>query len=162
MCLISNFRIELFFPFVFTLFFSVQRKGLRVKHFSRTNVDVPIDCGDEQADAERDCRIPSRSTKLEGAIGDRYKYVFPLQLTTCRIGNLNRLIHPACRGSSCSMCDNTYIHTCCNGAPILIETMIALGSYLLNLIDWESLYGWARAHAPSIYNGRMLLSRYVA
>ena len=44
--------------------------------------------GDEQADAGR--LNPSRETKFSGTYGDR---IFPVQLTTSRIGNLTRLIH---------------------------------------------------------------------
>ena len=36
---------------------------------------------------------PSRETKLSGANADREKFIFPVQLTTCRMGNLTRLIH---------------------------------------------------------------------
>ena len=37
---------------------------------------------------------PSRETKLSGANGDRgIILIFPVQLTTSRIGNLTRLIH---------------------------------------------------------------------
>ena len=49
--------------------------------------------GDEQADAGRDCRNPSRETKFSGVNADREILIFPVQLTTCRIGNLTRLIH---------------------------------------------------------------------
>ena len=35
---------------------------------------------------------PSRETKFSGANGDRKIYIFPLQLTTSRIGNLTQLI----------------------------------------------------------------------
>ena len=49
--------------------------------------------GDEQADAGRDCRNPSRETKFSGANADREILIFLVQLTTCRIGNLTRLIH---------------------------------------------------------------------
>ena len=35
---------------------------------------------------------PSRETKFSGATGDREKIIFPIQLTTSRIGNLTRLI----------------------------------------------------------------------
>ena len=42
----------------------------------------------EQADAGRD-----RETKFSGANGDREILMFPVQLTTSRIGNLTRLIH---------------------------------------------------------------------
>ena len=42
--------------------------------------------GDEQADA-------GRETKFSGANADREVFIFPVQLTTSRIGNLTRLIH---------------------------------------------------------------------
>ena len=46
---------------------------------------------------------PSRETKLSGANGDREMLIFPVQLTTSRIGNLTRLIYV--------MTIHTYIHT---------------------------------------------------
>ena len=36
---------------------------------------------------------PSRETKFPGTHGDRGILIFPVQLTTSRIGNLTRLIH---------------------------------------------------------------------
>ena len=36
---------------------------------------------------------PSRETRLSGANADREKLSFLVQLTTCRMGNLTRLIH---------------------------------------------------------------------
>ena len=48
---------------------------------------------------------PSRETKFSGANVDREKIIFPVQLTTCRIGNLTRLILTL---STCD--DHTYIH----------------------------------------------------
>ena len=36
---------------------------------------------------------PSRETKFSGANADRKIFIFSVQLTTCRIGNLTRLIH---------------------------------------------------------------------
>ena len=48
--------------------------------------------GDEQADAGRDRRNPSRETNFSGANGDREIFIFPVQ-TMCRIGNLTRWIH---------------------------------------------------------------------
>ena len=36
---------------------------------------------------------PSREIKLPGMYGDREIFIFPVQLTTSRIGNLTRLIH---------------------------------------------------------------------
>ena len=35
----------------------------------------------------------SRETKFSGANEDREQFIFPVQLTTSRIGNLTRLIH---------------------------------------------------------------------
>ena len=35
---------------------------------------------------------PSRETKVAGANGDRETFIFPVQLTTCRIGNLTWLL----------------------------------------------------------------------
>ena len=50
--------------------------------------------GDEQAGAGRDCRTRlSRETKFSGANADREIFIFPVQLTTSRIGNLTWLIH---------------------------------------------------------------------
>ena len=47
---------------------------------------------------------PSRKTKFSSANGDREKFIFPVQLTTSRIGNLTRLIH------TLNICDDhTYI-----------------------------------------------------
>ena len=36
---------------------------------------------------------PFRETKFSGANADRKIFIFPVQLTTCRTGNLTRLIH---------------------------------------------------------------------
>ena len=53
---------------------------------------------------------PSRETKFSGTYGATGIFIFPVQLTTSRIGNLTRLIHAA-------ICDEyssyiyTYIHT---------------------------------------------------
>ena len=48
---------------------------------------------------------PSREAKFSGANGDREISIFPVQLTTSRIGNLSRLI------LALALCDdNTYIH----------------------------------------------------
>ena len=50
----------------------------------------------------------SRETKFSGANNaDRENMIFPVQLTSCRIGNLTRLIHSL----AICMCDHTYIHT---------------------------------------------------
>ena len=62
--------------------------------------------GDEQADAGQDCRTRASETNFSGANGDCKKMLFPVQLTTSRIGNLTRLIY------TLAVCDDhTYIHT---------------------------------------------------
>ena len=53
--------------------------------------------------------FPSRVTKFSGANANRETFIFPVQLTTSRIGNLTRLIHTL----AICMCDHTYIlHAC--------------------------------------------------
>ena len=49
--------------------------------------------GDEQAGRGTGRLNPSRETKFSGTHGDRGIFIFPVQLTTSRIGNLTRLIH---------------------------------------------------------------------
>ena len=49
---------------------------------------------------------PSRETNFSGANADREIFIFPVQLTTSRIGNLTWLIH-----TLIIMCVYTYIHT---------------------------------------------------
>ena len=68
---------------------------------------IQPECGDEQADAGRDCRTnPSCETNFSGANGDTEIFIFPVQLTTSRIGNLTRLILPLAIRD-----DHTYIYT---------------------------------------------------
>ena len=63
--------------------------------------------GDEQADAGRRLlNRPSRETKFSGTYGDRGIFIFPVQLTTCRIGNLIQLVHTLLY----VMTIHTYIH----------------------------------------------------
>ena len=47
----------------------------------------------EQAGRGTGLPNPYRETKFSGANGDREMSIFPVQLTTSRIGNLTRLIH---------------------------------------------------------------------
>ena len=49
---------------------------------------------------------PSRETKFLGTHGDKGNIIFPVQLTTSRIGNLTRLIHTLL----CVMTIHTYMH----------------------------------------------------
>ena len=44
---------------------------------------------------------PSRETKFSGANADREIFIFPVQLTASRIGDLTRLIHTLAIGSTC-------------------------------------------------------------
>ena len=63
--------------------------------------------GDEQADAGWDCRTRlARPNSQARTNADREIFIFPVQLTTCRIGNLTRLIHTL----AIALCDdlNTY------------------------------------------------------
>ena len=53
---------------------------------------IQRECGDEQADAERDYRIRLAGPKFLGANADRKIFIFSVQLTS-RVGNLYRLIH---------------------------------------------------------------------
>ena len=50
---------------------------------------------------------PVSQTKFSGTHGDRGTFIFPVQLTTSRIGNLTRLIHTLLY----VMTIHTYIHT---------------------------------------------------
>ena len=59
---------------------------------SASKHQIQPEYGDEQADAERDCRTPSCETNFSGANADREIFIFPVQLATSRIGNLTRLI----------------------------------------------------------------------
>ena len=57
---------------------------------------IQPECGDEQADAGRGFqnKAVSRDQFLRRKLNaDRKTFIFPVQLTTCRIGNLIRLIH---------------------------------------------------------------------
>ena len=63
--------------------------------------------GNEQADAGRECRTRLARSNSQARTGTG-KYSFPLfQLTTCRVGNLTRLIHTLI----CVTAIHTYIHT---------------------------------------------------
>ena len=54
--------------------------------------------------------FPSRVTKFSGANANREIFIFPVRLTTSRIGNLTRLIHTF----AICMCDHTtyILHAC--------------------------------------------------
>ena len=63
--------------------------------------------GDEEADAGRDCRtrLARPNFQYSAAYGDREKIIFPVQLTTSRIGNPTRWI------LTLAVCVDTYIHS---------------------------------------------------
>ena len=61
---------------------------------------------DEHADAGRDGRTRLARLNSQGANGNREKIIFPVQLTTSKIGNLTRLILTL---ATDSICDG---HTC--------------------------------------------------
>ena len=55
-----------------------------------SNHQIQPEYGDEQADAGPGLPNPSRETKFSGTNADREIFIFPVQLTTCRTGNLTR------------------------------------------------------------------------
>ena len=65
--------------------------------------------GDEQADAGRDCRTRlARPNSQARTNADRGILIFPVQLTTSRIGHLTRLIHTL---AICVTIHHTYVVT---------------------------------------------------
>ena len=75
---------------------------------------------DEQADAGRDCRNRlARPNSQARTNADRGILIFPVQLTTSRIGNLTRLIHTLAICVTIHTCIHTYmvqkhgLESCC-------------------------------------------------
>ena len=68
-----------------------------VAFYSTPRLDIPVRRGTGLPN-------PSRETKLPGANGDREIFIFPVQLTTSRIGNLTRLI------ITLAICDDLTLH----------------------------------------------------
>ena len=54
---------------------------------------IQLECGERAGSRGAGRPNPSRETKFSGANGDREMFIFPVHLTTSRIGNLTRLIH---------------------------------------------------------------------
>ena len=97
---------------------------------------------------------PSRETKFSGASGDKETLIFPVQLTTSRIGNLTRLIH------TLAICgENTYIlydnelssspewsiivgnlHTCYNSSAQVVSSILVKAGFLLYSGYYHSPY----------------------
>ena len=65
---------------------------------------------------------PSRETKFSGTNADREIFTFPVQLTTCRTGNLTRLIHTF----SCYI--DVTIHTYTRRIPQLYSSYLGYNS----------------------------------
>ena len=63
---------------------------------------------------------PSRETKFSGANADREISIFPVQLTTCRIGNLTRLIY------TLALCVTIHVEPVGQGAFIFMMSKIYL------------------------------------
>ena len=62
----------------------------------------------------------SRETKFSGTHGDREILIFPVQLTTSRIGNLTRFVHTL-------LYVMTYIHVCMYGYHIPVYLVAEYG-----------------------------------
>ena len=60
------------------------------------------------------------SPAFSGTHGDRGIFIFPVQLTTIRIGNLTRLIHTLLYVTTIHTCIHTYIHIEQSSSLILI------------------------------------------
>ena len=54
---------------------------------------IQSEYGDEQADAGRDCRTRLARPNSQARTGTGEKNIYPVQVTTSRIGNLNRSMH---------------------------------------------------------------------
>ena len=78
-----------------------RRRGTREE--SRKH-QIQSGYGDEQADAGRDCRTRLARPNSQARTRTGNYSFFPVQLTTCRIGNLTRLIHTLAR------CDDHTYH----------------------------------------------------
>ena len=63
---------------------------------------------------------PSRETKFSSANADREIYIFSVQLTTSRIGNLTYPVDPY----SCYKCDHTYIYNM-SVAPAVLRLVVS-------------------------------------
>ena len=73
---------------------------------------------------------PSLEIKFSGANGDRQNIIFPIQLTTSRIGNLTRLIHTMLKVLTIHTLlhdDHTYI-LCLTGWAIVSTLVMMTGS----------------------------------
>ena len=71
---------------------------------------IQLEYGDEQTDAGRDCRTRLARPNSHARTRTGKYYFSPVQLTTCRTGNLTRLIH------TLAIC--VTIHTIHAGVPI--------------------------------------------
>ena len=65
---------------------------------------------------------PFRETKFSGANKNREMFIFPVELTTSRIGNLTRLIYSA-------ICDHTYMYLEMSLFPSIFCTIAVFSLY---------------------------------
>ena len=85
---------------------------------------------------------PSRETKFSGTHGDRGMFIFPVQLTTSRIGNLTRLIHTLLY----VMTIHTYIHTLTTRQPMVEFYLLTFPRFPLRKREHKSYFGKNRTH----------------
>ena len=103
---------------------------------------------------------PSRETKFSGANGDREMFIFPVQLTTSRIGSLTWLI------LTFSICDDDYIIVLvntdlkgnCQGLRGQIQERIVLHSVCTKIRHMSG--GWGRVQVRSCVL-RFRLDKYI-
>ena len=81
----------------------------------------------EQTGAGLDGRTRPAETKLSGANEDRKIFISTVQLTTSRIGSLNRLIHTL----PCTSIQGLPRHVYCMRRPSLVELTVDKNSALV-------------------------------
>ena len=81
----------------------------------------------------------SRETKFSGANTDREIFIFPVQLTACRIGNLTRLIHT----HSCYICYHTI------PLVLVVNLPSSTGMYLVRFSDFGAINDLNQRRKPS-------------
>ena len=90
----------------------------------------------EMSRLARDGRLnPSRETKFSGTHGDRGILIFPVQLTTSRIGNLTRLTHTL-------LYVMTIIHTYIELHTYILSVCYIPGSILLYFSFYFVVFAW--------------------
>ena len=80
--------------------------------------------GDELADAGWDCRTCLARPTLSGANADREIFIFSVQLTTSRIGNLTRLILLLRYMMNIHTCTHTCVCCVCVAIPFILDVRL--------------------------------------